>query len=29
MEESLSLILNTFDEDTLKNTLENAQNSKK
>ena len=29
IEESLSLILNTFDENTLKNTLENAQNPKK
>jgi predicted transposase YbfD/YdcC len=28
-EESLSLILNTFDEDVLKNALENAQISKK
>jgi hypothetical protein len=29
IEESLSLILNTFDEDILKNALENAQKSKK
>ena len=29
MEESLSLILNTFDEDVLKNALENAQKSKR
>jgi len=29
MEENLSLILNTFDEDVLKNALENAQKSKR